>query len=123
MLLQALSDQLYNRCYYALYVCVELEHDESLWEIFKQDEQSTYHELTIYLPWIQKYRYNTKKERVEGTIRYLVRQRLGGKRPVLPLFLAALSNNLPEGDVLLDELVKLGEAAELALSIRPGAAP
>ncbi len=102
--------ELCDRLCEALLHCEEFDSDVHIQTLIANTE------LAIYHKWFLKLECRTKEERVKSTITYLVRQRLQGTRPALPLFLMALYSTLIEGDALRDELEELHKEVEHELA-------
>jgi hypothetical protein len=107
--LPTLSTELYERLFEALLSCEEFDNNVRLQEFIKDGELALYHK------WFLMYEYKTNEDRVENTIKYLIRQRLHEVKPALPLLLLMLRSTLIEGDALRDELEDLHNEVEAEL--------
>ena len=104
--MQGIPGELHNRCRTTLLKCSEFDSDASLRTVFVTKELSPFRSG---LPEAE-----SKSERVDACLAFLVDKCLSDGRSVLPLFLAALRDRYQVGDALRDELGALAEAVQSA---------
>ena len=102
-MISSLSTELHNRLYQALLLCNEFDNTMRL-----QGDLAKFNRV-FERP------YGKKAELVTSTITYLTRQRLPGRKAVLPLFLMVLHDMLGKEDELRDEFEELHTKVELEL--------
>jgi len=103
-----LPPNLYTQCRNTLLRCREFESDRALRVLFGIGELWAFR---IGLP-----EAGNLTERVDLCLDYVLKQRLSGGRPVLPVFLATLRDRYEPGDALRDDLQALFNAVQSAMT-------
>jgi hypothetical protein len=106
--MSGLSIALYKECRRVLLQCREFGSSRDLRTVFAPEPLCIFR---VGLP-----EADSPSELVDRTLDYLVKQRLTGGRPILPIFLAALRDRYETGDAISDELYLLECKVEHALS-------
>lgn len=114
--MMALPSNLYNPCRDTLRRCAEFQSYRTLRAVFVTDDLFPFR---FSLP-----KAHSPEEQVDLLLDHLIEKRLKGGHPVLPLFLATLSERYQRGDALRDDLEDLHQAIYAAMSrASPAAEP
>lgn len=103
-----LPPDLYTQCRTILLQCREFESDRALRALFSIGELWAFR---IGLP-----EAGNLTERVDLCLDYVLKQRLSGGRPVMPVLLATLRDRYELGDALRDDLQALFDAVQSAMT-------
>jgi len=103
-----LPSNLYTQCRTILLQCREFESDRTLRALFNIGELWAFR---IGLP-----EAGNLTERVNLCLDYVLKQRLSGGRPVMPVLLAILRDRYQPGDALRDDLQALFDAVQSAMT-------